>query len=109
MVGEAQRYLGMTQGGEEPTDWLNVACQLDEDGNYIAPMRAAIAKIHQTRPKAGAILARLVVEFCDEAEALAGYVDEDLGDFLSEALLDRLYDTYIVRPMRTRQRGSLAS
>jgi hypothetical protein len=52
--GEARAYIGFSQGviggtwfvtAAMPNDWRKVAHRCDEDGRYVTPMRAAIARV----------------------------------------------------------------
>ena len=107
MTAETQKHLGMTGDDTIPTNWLAVACQVDEDGNYVTPMRAAIARIHTRRPKSAAMLRVLVTEFCDEASAVGHLADPEVAQDVVEAALNRLYDTYCIRPMATKVRNEV--
>lgn len=108
MTGEAIRYLGMASD-DEPTDWVSVACQRDEDGDYIAPVRCAIARIGVRRPRSARILRGIVAEFSNPTAVVAGDVHPEFADDVVVAALNRLYDAYTVHPVPTKAREGLAS
>lgn len=99
MTGETRGYLGMT-GGDGPTDWLNVACRLDESGVYVSPLRCAIARIGTSQPRHAALLLELVKEFADEdrAAAAVGIPAEFVDDVVVRSL-NLLYDRFGVQPI----------
>ena len=114
MHGEARAYIGFSQGViggtwfvavAQPNDWRRVACRLDDDGYYVTPMRAAIARTgHWAERKLLAELATNVLYPLDVIRA-NGIPDWCRHDVV-EAALGRLYVQWRDAPMPTRSRPS---
>jgi len=110
MHGEARAYIGFSQGviggtwfavAAVPNDWRRVACRTDDDGCYVTPMRAAIARTSHWAER------RLLVELATnvfyplDVTRSNGIPDWCRHDVV-EAALGRLYANWRDRPLPTR-------
>lgn len=98
MTGEARGYLGFGQDGDQ--DWMAVACRLDQDGYYLTPFRAALAKFETRHPQVGAFLRDTAanVLFPTDVANVHGMTHEQAG-FVLRAALPELWDLWQPRPL----------
>jgi hypothetical protein len=114
MHGEARAYIGFSQGiiggtwfvvAGQPNDWRRVACRLDEDGCYVTPMRAAIARTsHWAERRLLSELATNVL--CPLDVTRANGIPDWCRQDVVEAALGRLYANWRDAPLPTRSRLS---
>ncbi len=102
-TGEAKAYIGFTQR-TEPNDWRAVACRTDEDGFYLTPVRAAIARVGDPdrRRFLGALACNIYTPL-DVSRAF-GIPDWCAGDVMYRAL-DLAWSMYQDRPIPRRGRS----
>jgi len=103
MNGEAARWLGFHQDG--PQNWTAIACAKDADGNYLTPLRCAIAKTRdQNERRFLGALACNVLYPADVARQW-GIPDWCRSDVIV-ASIRRLNDRYRHAPLPTQSRPS---
>lgn len=113
MSGQAQAFLGMTYGefggilfdrAADPTDWTSVACQRNEEGYYVTPMRCTLARIDKSNPDDTPILeAAIHGRPFDGIDSLRN-LPERWRERIVLGALNELYDRYSDTPPAPRKR-----
>lgn len=110
MTGEAKGWLGFayppaSRDQSQPTDWVGVACRLDEDGDYVTPLRCAIARISnaERRNLVGELAVNLL--YPRDVTAAHGIPDWCANDVVEKSL-DLLWALYRDKPLPKRPRPS---
>ena len=98
MTREAMGYLGFAQTGDQ--DWMAVACRRDEDGYYLTPMRAALAKFRSRHPQVGQLVAETVADVLFPSDvARANDLTPEVAAFVLRSALPELWDLWQPRPL----------
>lgn len=99
MTGEAVAWLGFGQDGEQ--DWMALACRRDDDGYYLTPFRAALAKFVAAYPTVGPFVRAVIANEHDQDAVIAAHGHgREVGRFILAGALPRLWDLWAPAPAR---------